>query len=76
MMQRMPSRMFWRGDGTHLDPAHGGLLTHYWTPDRVIEELSALRLRPLRVMGDDYPRRTHPYITDWYYYVFAKSLKK
>ena len=76
MVQRIPSRMFWRGEGNRLDPAHGGLLTHYWTPDRVIAELSALRLRPLRVLGDDYPRQSHSYITDWYYYVFAKSSEK
>lgn len=71
--RRIPSRMFWRGEGYLLDPVHGGLHTYHSTPSRIIAELSRMRLRPLRVLGDDYPRRSHPYATDWYYYVFAKS---
>jgi ubiquinone/menaquinone biosynthesis C-methylase UbiE len=74
--KRIPSRMFWRGEGELLDPAHGGLLTHYQTPDKLISELSALRFRPECVVGDDYPRRNHPFATDWYYYVFAKTCEK
>ena len=76
VVQRFPSRMFWRGEGSLVDSAHGGLLTHYWIPARVIVELDAACLRPLRVLGDDYPQPSHPYATDWYYYVFAKPYEK
>lgn len=76
MVQRIPTRMFWCGEGSRLDPAHGGLLTHYWTPVRVIAELSELRFSPLRVLGDDYPRKSQSFTTDWYYYVFTKSPEK
>jgi hypothetical protein len=75
-VQRLPSRMFWRGAGTLVDPVHGGLLTHYSTPEHVIAELSAMRFRLERVLGNDHPRRSHSYATDWYYYVFAKSCEK
>jgi len=26
----------------------------------------------MRALGDDYPRTSFRYATDWYYYVFAK----
>ena len=65
--------MFWRGEGTLLDPAHGGLLTHYATPERMIGESAAFHLHPVRILGEDYPRSSHPYLTDWYYYVFTKA---
>jgi ubiquinone/menaquinone biosynthesis C-methylase UbiE len=76
LLKRIPSRVFWRGEGNLVDSAHGGLLTHYWIPSRVITELSALHLRPMRILGDDYPQPSHPYATDWYYYVFAKACAK
>jgi SAM-dependent methyltransferase len=74
--KRIPSRMFWRGEGVLIDPAHGGLLTHYWIPRRVIRELDALHFRPERIVGHDYPHPSHPYSTDWYYYVFTKTCEK
>lgn len=74
-LDRIPKRRFWLGVGTQLDPAHGGLLTHYATPERVIEECAAFHLQPARILGDDYPRWSHLYFTDWYYYVFTKSQK-
>lgn len=75
-VKRMPSRMFWRGEGTLVDSAHGGLLTHYCIPSRVITELGAVHLRPERILGDDHPRPSNPYVTDWYYYVFGKPCEK
>lgn len=75
-LQRIPKRMFWLGSGTQLDPVHGGLLTHYATPQRVIEECAFFHFQPVRILGDDYPRWSRPYFTDWYYYVFTKSEKR
>lgn len=58
----------------HLrDPAHGGLITHCWVPDQVVAELRKQRFQFLKVLGDDYPRVSGEYTTDWYYYVFSKS---
>jgi len=71
--RRLPTQAFWRGEGYWMDPAHGGLETHAAVPEKVAEELSRFGFRPLRVLGDDYPRTSHPYVTDWYYYVFSKS---
>jgi ubiquinone/menaquinone biosynthesis C-methylase UbiE len=73
MLSRIPTRAFWRGEGYVRDPAHGGLITHCWTPERVIAELEKQRFQCLKVLGDDYPRISHNYVTDWYYYVFSKS---
>ncbi len=69
----MPRRAFWSGDGYMVDPAHGGLLTHYAVPARVIAELEQQGFQFLRLAGDDYPRRSRAYVTDWYYYVFRKA---
>lgn len=76
VLQRIPSPVFRRGEGIRVDSAHGGLLTHYSVPSRVIAELDALPLRPERILGDDYPQASHAYATDWYYYVFAKACEK
>jgi SAM-dependent methyltransferase len=76
VLKRIPSGAFWRGEGSLVDSAHGGLLTHYSIPSRVIAELEALHFRLERVLGDDYPQPSHPYATDWYYYVFAKPCEK
>ncbi|MGH9497281.1 MAG: class I SAM-dependent methyltransferase [Candidatus Sulfotelmatobacter sp.] len=76
MLQRLPSRVFWRGEGTRMDSAHGGLLTHYWTPPHALRELATFGFRLVRILGDDYPRSSHLYSTDWYYYVFIKSCEK
>jgi SAM-dependent methyltransferase len=74
--KRIPSGAFWRGEGSLVDSAHGGLLTHYGTPTCIVNELYALHFRPERILGDDYPRASHPYSTDWYYYVFGKPCEK
>jgi len=73
ILTRMPSRAFRRGEGYLFDPAHGGLLTHYWVPNRVVSELQRYGCRPRRVLGDDYPEASGEYTTDWYYYVFSQS---
>jgi SAM-dependent methyltransferase len=70
--QRVPSPTFWRGEGNLAETAHGGLLTHYWVPERAIDELTRFHFRTERVVSKDYPRAHRAYATDWYYYVFAK----
>lgn len=75
VLERVPSRVFWRGEGNLIDSAHGGLLTHYWIPSRVIAELADLHLRPECIVGDDYPEPSHSCCTDWYYYVFRKPFE-
>jgi hypothetical protein len=55
-----------------VDPAHGGVLTHYAVPEQVIAEGEQQGFEFLRLAGDDYPRRSRAYVTDWYYYVFRK----
>jgi hypothetical protein len=69
----VPRRAFWSGDGYMVDPAHGGVLTHYAVPERVIAELEQQGFQFLRLAGDDYLRRSRAYVTDWYYYVFQKA---
>jgi SAM-dependent methyltransferase len=73
MIQRLPTRTFWSGDGYRMDPAHGGLYTHYSVPRRVVSDVRAMNLRSVRILGDDYPKASHPLATDWYYYVFEKT---
>jgi SAM-dependent methyltransferase len=73
LLRRVPRRAFWSGDGYMLDPAHGGVLTHYAIPERVIAELEQQGFQFLRLAGDDYPRHSRVYVTDWYYYVFRKA---
>jgi SAM-dependent methyltransferase len=71
--RRLFTHAFWRGDGYWMDPVHGGLMTHGAAPEEVTRELSRFGFRLLRVLGNDYPRLSRAYITDWYYYVFSKS---
>jgi ubiquinone/menaquinone biosynthesis C-methylase UbiE len=70
--KRVPSQMFWRGEGNLADTAHGGLLTHYWIPECAIDELASLKFRIERIVGNEYPQPHREYATDWYYYLFAK----
>jgi SAM-dependent methyltransferase len=71
--RRLLTRAFWRGQGYLTDPAHGGLLTHYSVPEKMIAELGRFGFRLVRILGDDFPCVSHRYITDWYYYVFVKT---
>jgi ubiquinone/menaquinone biosynthesis C-methylase UbiE len=73
LSRRVWRRAFWSGDGYMVDPAHGGLLTHYAVPEQVIAEVQEQGFQFLRLAGDDYPRRSGVYVTDWYYYVFRKT---
>jgi SAM-dependent methyltransferase len=71
--RRLPTRTFWRGEGYWTDPAHGGVKTHLASPEKVSAEVGRFCFRLLRVLGDDYPRPSRRYVTDWYYYVFSKT---
>jgi SAM-dependent methyltransferase len=71
IVQRVPKRTFWRGEGYLFDIAHGGLRMHYSVPSRCITELASYGFRVLEVKGDNRSRRDHPLFTDWYYYAFA-----
>jgi len=76
MARRLPTRVFWQGEGELLDSAHGGLFTHFSVPRRVVSELGAASLRFERALGNAYPQSNHPLTTDWYYYVFVKPIEK
>jgi SAM-dependent methyltransferase len=71
--RRLPTRPFWQGQGYWMDPAHGGVKTHLASPEKVAHELGRFNFQLLRVLGDDYPRVSRRYVTDWYYYVFSKA---
>ena len=75
IVKRVPHPMFWKGEGWMRDSAHGGLTLHYAEPTRVVAEAEAHGFAAVQVLGDDYPRPSRRYITDWYYYVFAKRNK-
>jgi SAM-dependent methyltransferase len=71
--RRLPTRAFWSGDGYLMDAAHGGMRIHLSTPEAAERELNRFGFRLLRVLGDDYPRHSRLYVTDWYYYVFSSA---
>jgi SAM-dependent methyltransferase len=71
--RRMPTRAFWIGEGYLMDAAHGGMRIHFSTPEKAERELNRLGFHLLRVLGDDYPRVSRLYVTDWYYYVFSSA---
>lgn len=75
IFDRMRKPAFWRGEGYDVDPVHGGLLTHYWTPRQAIAEVNTLGFELRACVGDDFPHTSATLITDWYYYVFSKSDK-
>jgi len=72
-VRRLLTRAFWQGEGYWWDRAHGGMETHVAVPKRVSREVGRFGFRLLRVLGDDYPRSSRLYVTDWYYYVFSKT---
>jgi SAM-dependent methyltransferase len=71
--QRGLTGAFWSGEGYFHDPGHPDLLNHYWTPERAVSELRRFGFQLQRKLGDDYPRTSWRYTTDWYYYVFTKT---
>jgi ubiquinone/menaquinone biosynthesis C-methylase UbiE len=76
VIQRLPKRTFWSGEGYLFDIVHGGLRTHYWIPSRCIAELASYGFRVLEVQGDDRSGRDHLLFTDWYYYAFASPFER
>jgi ubiquinone/menaquinone biosynthesis C-methylase UbiE len=73
VIRRIPNRAFWHGEGVLYDSSHGGLTIHCATPEQVTAELAEFDFQLVRLVGDDYPRTSRAFFTDWYYYVFAKS---
>lgn len=73
LLRRVFRSAFWRGEGYMIDPAHGGLRTHYAVPGEIEAELTASGFHLLRILGDDYPEPSGLFVTDWYYYVFSTS---
>ena len=75
-LHRLFRRAFWSGEGYMIDPAHGGLLTHYGVPGKIEAEAASAGFDLLQILGDDYPQSSGPLVTGWYYYVFSKSTKE
>jgi SAM-dependent methyltransferase len=73
LFRALVRRAFWLGEGYMHDVAHGGLMTHYAAPRNVERELHTAGFELLEVLGDDYPKRSHVFVTPWYYYVFKTS---
>jgi ubiquinone/menaquinone biosynthesis C-methylase UbiE len=73
LVLQVPQPAFWHGEGNVLDSVHGGLVTHCWVPERVIAELATFDFQLTTFMGDDYPRVSRTFLTDWYYFAFAKD---
>lgn len=71
--RRLPTKLFWRGEGYRMDPEHGGLKTRYAVPAKVAAELGKSGFALLRVLGDDYPMISSQWVTGWYYYVFCNA---
>jgi len=63
-------RPFWRGEG--YMPDYENLMTHFATPRKMIAELVRYGFRFIALQGDDYPKKSHLLITEWYYYVFMR----
>jgi ubiquinone/menaquinone biosynthesis C-methylase UbiE len=74
IVRRLPHATFWKGHGWLTEDSHGGLTLHCATPRNVIAEAARHGFRLFQAQGDDYPRISWIYSTDWYYYVFAKSV--
>jgi SAM-dependent methyltransferase len=73
MARHLVSRVFWHGEGYMIDPAHPGLLTHYWTPEKAISELGSFGFQCLGVWCNEHPEKRSIYRADWYYYAFTKG---
>jgi len=73
LVKRATTCGFWRGEGYLVDSSHGRTKIHFATPERVEQELRAFGVCQRRVLGDDYPRASLHFVTDWYYYVFSKQ---
>jgi hypothetical protein len=51
------------------------LMTHFATPRKIVAELARYGFRFIALQGDDYPKKSHLLLTEWYwyYYVFMKG---
>lgn len=67
------NRSFWVGQGYLRAEVYREMLVYHSTPKTTEAELNRFGFRLLRVLGDDYPKRSHRFVTDWYYYVFASD---
>ena len=74
-IRRVPTSAFWHGEGDLYDPGDGGVTVHYSIPDRVVAELAKLDFELVKCIGNDYPRASRMFLTEWYYYVFSKPDK-
>jgi SAM-dependent methyltransferase len=72
-VRRLLTRTFWLGRGYVLDSAHGGLLTYCSTPRFVGDEVRSAGFQILESLGDEYPRKSGEFMTDWYYYACRKA---
>jgi ubiquinone/menaquinone biosynthesis C-methylase UbiE len=61
---------FWRGKGYMRDI--DDLMTHFGIPSQAIAGLARYGFRFIVLRGDDYPKKSHPLVTEWYYYIFVK----
>lgn len=66
------SLVFRSGSGYKPDPVHGGLMLYAGTPATVEIELSATGFELVETAGVDWPARSHPLVTPWYYFVARK----
>jgi len=73
IIRRVPRHAFWHGEGDLHESSHGGLMIHCSIPAHVVAELAEFGFQSVQVLGDDYPRVSRPFLTDWYYYVFSKD---
>jgi ubiquinone/menaquinone biosynthesis C-methylase UbiE len=73
VVTRIPTRAFWRGEGYVTGEQHRRTRVHQSTPKNTEQELGRFGFRLLRLLGDDYPKVSRSYVTDWYYYVFVKT---
>lgn len=72
-MRRIFTASFWRGEGYVREEVHGGLFFHHSIPASVISEVGDHGFRFCELVGNDYPRSSGTYVSDWYYYAFAKE---
>ena len=73
VLRRVPTEMFWRGNGYWMDPTHGGLLTYCSVPGRTMSELASSGFRLLECLPEDYPTKSRLYTTRWFYYAAVKA---
>lgn len=67
------TRAFWVGEGYVHDPVHGGMVLHAATRAKVVAEVHAAGFEVVGPpVGNDFPHRSRPLVTNWSYHVFEK----